>query len=89
MAEQRGCPTCKHQHLDGDEEPCIRCTYAYSDEQEMPYDDMYEPMPKPINADWVRSLSNEALAEFIASFWRKDNLKAIAYEWLLQERKAD
>lgn len=93
MTEQRGCPTCKHNHLDGDEEPCLHCTHAYSDPQAddfgLAVDDCYEPKAKPTNGDWLRSSTDDEVAEFLARLLGVKSLKSMFYEWLQKERNTD
>ena len=88
MAEQRGCPTCKHQALDGDEEPCLHCLHAYTNIQDDIFD-CYEPIPKPNNGDWLRTLNNDQLSEFLAGLMGTKCLKSMLYAWLQKERKVD
>lgn len=81
MSEQRGCATCKYDHLDNDEEPCIHCIHSCEEPHDfvnslvaelgLPLEDCYEPKPKPTNADHIRSMSDDELAEFLADFKKK------------------
>jgi hypothetical protein len=50
------CETCKYQSKTEHEEPCKGCTHNATDN--------YEPMT---NADRIRSMSDEELAEFLLS----------------------
>lgn len=99
-----GCERCKYQHLDGDEEPCVKCSHAYTDK--------FEPMPQPTNADHIRKMTDEELGKFLAEFKAcnvcefhnekydrcdmPDNMlcvktyaEAVIGDWLRKERKAD
>nr|DAY68024.1 MAG TPA: hypothetical protein [Caudoviricetes sp.] len=49
-----GCSGCKYEHLKGSEKPCCDCANMYMDK--------YEPIT---NADRVRNMSDEELAEFL------------------------
>jgi hypothetical protein len=49
-----GCSGCKYEHLKGSEKPCCDCANMHMDK--------YEPIT---NADRVRNMSDEELAEFL------------------------
>lgn len=99
-----GCERCKYQHLDGDEEPCVKCTHAYTDK--------FEPTPQPTKADHIRKMSDAELAKFLINFEAciacefynseykrcdmppemlcvKEYAEAVTLKWLQEEGKAD
>ena len=52
--ENKGCNTCKYEHCDNQDYPCSKCSHAFIDK--------YEPKT---NADKIREMSDEELAEFL------------------------
>ena len=50
-----GCSGCKYEHLKGSEKPCCDCANMHMDK--------YEPIT---NADRIRNMSDEELAEFMS-----------------------
>lgn len=52
--ENKGCDTCKYEHLDIQDYPCRKCSHSYIDK--------YEPKT---NADRIRNMSDEELAQFL------------------------
>ena len=55
MAEYQGCDNCKYAHKEPTEMPCLECVHNRAV-------DNYEPQT---NADRIRNMSDEELAEFI------------------------
>mgnify|MGYP004540010397 CR=1 FL=1 len=53
--ENKGCDTCKYEHHDIQDYPCNECAHSYIDK--------YEPKT---NADKIRDMSDEELAEFMS-----------------------
>lgn len=51
------CDNCKHVMTDMESFPCNRCKRNTVDK--------WEPMPKKTNADKIRSMSDEELAEYL------------------------
>lgn len=57
-SEYTGCNNCKHTNVDAREYPCNECKHA------IVTFDHYKPMT---NADRIRNMSDEELAEFLAN----------------------
>ena len=55
MAEYQGCDVCKHQNRSKREKPCLECTKNRAINN-------FEPMT---NADRIRNMTDEELAEFL------------------------
>ena len=53
--ENKGCDTCRYEHHDIQDYPCSKCSHSYIDK--------YEPKT---NADKIRNMSDEELAEFMS-----------------------
>lgn len=53
--KNKGCDTCRYEHHDIQDYPCNKCAYSYIDK--------YEPKT---NADRIRNMSDEELAEFMS-----------------------
>lgn len=53
--ENKGCDACKYEHCDTQDYPCSKCSHSYIDK--------YKPKT---NADKIRNMSDEELAEFLA-----------------------
>lgn len=60
--ENKGCNTCKHEHCDNQDYPCSKFSHAFIDK--------YEPKT---NADKIREMSDEELAELLFNKSRCDN----------------
>ena len=57
------CESCLYEEYDGSEEPCINCVIP---SEETPTEYFPKRPPKPItNADRIRSMSDEQLAEWL------------------------
>lgn len=62
----KGCYTCKHTRLDADEAPCITCEHSGNAEG---YEDNWEPKEPPTNAERIRMMSDEELAEWLSEYF--------------------
>ena len=70
-----GCKLCKYEHCSMESKECLGCTQNATDK--------YKRMT---NADRIRSMSDEELAEFLANFaWDNEPTKKETYEWLQSE----
>ena len=58
----KGCYTCKNDRKDADEEPCLKCKFSG---QAPEGEDNWEPKEPPTNAERIRMMSDEELAEVI------------------------
>lgn len=82
---KRCCMNCIHEYLPGGIDPCYSCTGMPG----LPYFDAKAP-PKPItNADRLRKMTDEELAEFISgkgrTFGEEYEGYMSALEWLRKE----
>ena len=73
--EHDGCKGCKYENCSPESEECQGCKQNAIDK--------YTRMT---NADRIRSMSDEELAEFLANFtWDNEPTKKETYEWLQSE----
>ena len=73
--EHDGCKGCKYEHCSPESKECQGCKQNAVDK--------YTRMT---NADRIRSMSDEELAEFLANFaWDNEPTKKETYEWLQSE----
>ena len=73
--EHDGCKLCKYEHCSPESKECQGCKQNAIDK--------YTRMT---NADRIRSMSDEELAEFLANFtWDNEPTKKETYEWLQSE----
>ena len=73
--EHDGCKLCKYEHCSPESKECQGCKQNAVDK--------YTRMT---NADRIRSMSDEELAEFLANFtWDNEPTKKETYEWLQSE----
>lgn len=84
---ERDCCNCRFEHYEADEIPCIHCG--------MDTREYWQPKPKT-NADRIRAMSDEELAEYFAEIGN-DASNGISYsenpeewlEWLQQPAEED
>lgn len=77
---QRDCDDCYYSKLEGEKEPCKSCKATdegFTNWREVP----------PTNADRIRAMSDEELAEFLIDLADDGNLKI--REWLQQPAEKD
>ena len=73
--EHDGCKGCKYEHCSPESKECQGCKQNAIDK--------YTRMTQ---ADRIRSMSDEELAEFLANFtWDNEPTKKETYEWLQSE----
>ena len=73
--EHDGCKLCKYENCSMESKECIGCKQNSVDK--------YKRMTQ---ADRIRSMSDEELAEFLANFaWDNEPTKKETYEWLQSE----
>lgn len=65
-----GCSGCKYEHLKGSEKPCCDCANMHMDK--------YEPIT---NADRIRNMSDEELAESIPCPYIKTQYDECVHGW--------
>lgn len=70
------CDNCKHAMTDTESFPCNRCKRNAVDK--------WEPMPKKNNADKIRSMSDEELAEFLEDV-SEEKYFVVWHQWLQSE----
>ena len=58
------CEKCEFDERDGGEEPCVRCTVCGDNKPTQ-----FKPKKPPSNADRIRAMMDEELAEYIRVFF--------------------
>ena len=74
--ENKGCETCKYEHCDIQDYPCIKCSHSYIDK--------YKPKT---NAGRIRNMSDEELADWLSYMcdFEKNDSYGELLEWLQSE----